>query len=400
MSDFASLKHDLWEVVKSSVSNPNAPNAMEDFFRLDAELETMDYTCYLSPMHRKVTTCLTHLKDWKYIPGGRIPKEGLSFVQEAFWILERSEKAKSYLYGAFFIASKQSIEDYGRLSNRLVATAYEKLLPNAEPRIYAKFVEFTRLLSEVLAEITFYTDTTKEIDAKRLIVMMDNFLKHVKRYHEDNADRMENSIAQLCSTIGEINETEIIESLLAINENCIGSNYWGSNYPIEGGKISQFIANLWRRSSEGHKEDLVRLIKLLGDRMYYLNRMQPDRKVKPIKFTTQQKQILEAAIAANLYEETTGRLVWKETQVLHDYFLGKLFCGDCVIEHSGRYDWNKIPRSKLPVAQLCALIDGKDIGRQRSSRETAPDGYEKIDNLFKNLAFNAATKTWEDKYNR
>ena len=44
MNDLTSIKQDLWSVVKSTISNPNVPNAMEDFFRLDAELETMDYT--------------------------------------------------------------------------------------------------------------------------------------------------------------------------------------------------------------------------------------------------------------------------------------------------------------------------------------------------------------------
>ena len=97
MTDLATIKQALWEVVKTSVTNPKDPNAMVDFFRLDAEVESKKYTCYLSPMHRKVSICLAHLKDWKYMPGCKIPKEGLQFIQEAFWIFERAEKAKDYL---------------------------------------------------------------------------------------------------------------------------------------------------------------------------------------------------------------------------------------------------------------------------------------------------------------
>ena len=44
MNDLTSIKQDLWDVVKSSVSNPNDLIAMDDFFKFDAELETKDYT--------------------------------------------------------------------------------------------------------------------------------------------------------------------------------------------------------------------------------------------------------------------------------------------------------------------------------------------------------------------
>ena len=266
MSDTATIKQILWDVVKPSVSNSNDPNAMEDFFKLDAELENKNYIWFLCPFHRKVTSCLTHLKDWKYMPGGNIPKEGLSFIQEAYWILERVEKAKDYLYETFYVADLLPFLEYDRLSMRLLSTAYDDILPSLEPKVYGRFIEFTRSLSHSLSSVSFYAKVEKRIEGKRVLAMIANFQAHVKRKAREFAEKW-NANVQWKGTHLQGSEKERIELLAAINEVDIAKNYWSQYYPINGGKINQFISKMRMRSGEGHLEELIDFITLLGERI-------------------------------------------------------------------------------------------------------------------------------------
>ena len=99
-----------------------------------------------------------------------------------------------------------------------------------------------------------------------------------------------------------------------------------------------------------------------------------------------------------VYEDT--KFVWQKTDALHDYFLGKLFCGDYTIESNGKNEWCRLPGSRFPVGKLQEYFNNTAIGNARTSRPTSPSDYGIIDDLFKNLVFNAATKEWEDKYKR
>ena len=401
MTDLATIKQALWEVVKTSVTNPKDPNAMVDFFRLDAELESKNYTCYLSPMHRKVSICLAHLKDWKYMPGCKIPKEGLQFIQEAFWIFERAEKAKDYLYETFYVADLLPCQEYDRLAMRLLSTAYDDILPSLEPKVYGRFIEFTRALSHCLSSITFHARVEKRLDGKRVLAMIANFQEHVNRKVREIAMKWESNNAQWKGSHLQGTEKERIEMLAAINESHIAENYWSQHFPTNGGKINDFISNLRMRSGEGHLEELIDFINLLGWREFFANfgKDQDNKSVADI-FTEQQQKILALAQVVGYYVGVGEKLLWQRTDALHDYFLGKLFCGDYTIESEGKHDWCHLAGSRFPLSKLQEYFGSKAIGRTRASRTSSPADYGIIDDLFKNLLFNPATKEWEDKYNR
>ena len=399
MLDLATVKNNLWELVTSTNHLPDNEKAKEVFFGLSAQLVTTNYMCYLFPMHRKVSACLNHLKDWKHSPDNTIPGEGLMFIKEAYWLLEQARKAEEYLYGAFFVNDLSPFEAYIKLSNRLLATDYGALLPNVAPRVYAGFMEFRNMLSEKLSHIHTKATKNSALVSVRVLDMVKNFKWHITNQKQLNAQQWEREIAKRVADEGE-DEKYVVEMLIDINERHISQNYWGKHYPLHGETLNQFIIYLRENSGNRRQDELVALFKLLGEKEYLILRdQQPKRQAKPMTFTPQEQKILNRAAEADLYAVKEGVWVWQKTDALHDYFLGKLMCGDRTIEAEGKHEWYRLPGSRLPTSKLKEYFCNNKIGATRNTRSTSPADYGIIDALFKNLKYDTATKAWVDKYN-
>ena len=394
--DTQTIKQAFWALVSAAVCKPYPQKDIDSFFESGTQLEKGDCTCRLCPMHRKVTTCLIHLKDWKYSPSEGIPPEGLEFIKEAYWLMANMAEAESHLYMSFYEADTQPFNNYKKLSDRLLSTDYSRLLPPVPPMVYGTFVEALHELAAHLSHLVYYATDTKQIDGVRAVVERKNFVKHVKCQQQKHAQQWDDEILQALAYDSDSDESDVVRTLIKACENSIRTNIWGAGYPLCSDDIDSFIFHLRQKSGSGNLKELIAFINLVAKRMHLMNHSTKTPQTDTL-FAGVRQDIITKAVEAQLYHEEGGKLIWQNTQVLHDYFLGKLFCGDYTLQHDeGTYEWCSLPGSRLPVANLRAFFGAGAIGQARNKRPNLPD-HAIIDKLFKGLQFNPTTKEWEER---